>query len=105
MGLNLKRKAKRMLPGRFTIPPEVVDTANEQWALVFIRDSLYCDRPFWTLNVIDEGTRECLTTDVDNSSPALWLIKVQGRLKFLVGLPWQIRLDDSPELIAGEFVD
>lgn len=105
MGLNLKRRTKRVLPKRITVPLEVVDAANEQWALDFMHDSLYCGRPFRTLNVIDEGTRECLAIEVDTSLPASRLIRVLDRLKVERGLPRQIRLDNGPELIAGEFVD
>ena len=105
MGLNLKRRTKRVLPKRITVPLEVVDAANEQWALDFMHDSLYCGRPFRTLNVIDEGTRECLAIEVDTSLPASRLIRVLDRLKVERGLPRQIRLDNGPELITGEFVD
>ena len=95
MGLNLKRRTKRVLPKRVTVPLEVVDAANEQWALDFMHDSLYCGRPFRTLNVIDEGTRECLAIEVDTSLPASRLIRVLDRLKVERGLPRQIRLDVS----------
>ncbi len=94
MGLNLKRRTKRVLPKRITVPLEVVDAANEQWALDFMHDSLYCGRPFRTLNVIDEGTRECLAIEVDTSLPASRLIRVLDRLKVERGLPRQIRLDN-----------
>jgi putative transposase len=105
MGLNLKRRTRRVLPKRVTVPLDVVDAANTQWALDFMYDSLYCGRSFRTLNVIDEGTRECLAIEVDTSLPASRLIRVLERLKEERGLPNQIRLDNGPELIAGEFID
>ena len=105
MGLNLKRRTKRVLPKRIAVPLEVVDAPNEQWALDFMHDSLYCGRPYRTLNVIDEGTRECLAIEVDTSLPATRLIRVLERLKIERALPKQIRLDNGPELIAGVFVD
>lgn len=105
MGLNLKRRTRRVLPKRVTVPLEVVDEANIQWALDFMYDNLYCGRSFRTLNVIDEGTRECLAIEVDTSLPAARLIRVLDRLKEERGLPSQIRLDNGPELIAGEFID
>ena len=40
---------------------------NIQWALDFMHDSLYCGKRFRTLNIIDEGTRECLAIEVDTS--------------------------------------
>ena len=105
MGLNLKRRTKRILPKRIAVPLEVTDKPNEQWALDFMHDSLYCGRTFRTLNVIDEGTRECLAIEIDTSLPASRLIRVLDRLKAERSLPKQIRLDNGPELIAGEFVD
>lgn len=105
MGLNLKRRTKRVLPKRIAVPLEVTDRPNEQWALDYMHDSLYCGRTFRTLNVIDEGTRECLAIEVDTSLPASRLIRVLDRLKLERSLPKQIRLDNGPELLAGEFVD
>jgi len=57
MGLNLKRRVKRVLLMRVPKPLKVI---NKQWALDFMYDTLYCGKPFRTLNIIDEGTRECL---------------------------------------------
>ena len=105
MGLNLKRRTKRVLPKRIVVPLEVTDAPNEQWALDFMHDTLYCGRPFRTLNVIDEGTRECLAVEIDTSLPASRLIRVLEQLKQDRPLPKQIRLDNGPELIAAEFVD
>jgi hypothetical protein len=70
MGLYLERITKRVLPKRVTVPLEVVDVANEQWALDSMHDSLYCGRPFRTLTAIAEATRECLAIEVDTSLPA-----------------------------------
>lgn len=76
---------------------------NIQWALDFVHDSLYCGNRFRTLNIIDEGTRECLAIEVDTSLPALpadRVIRVLERLKNERGLPEQIRVDNGPELIS-----
>lgn len=63
---------------------------NIQWVLDFIHDSLYCGKHFRTLNIIDEGTCECLAIEVDTSLPAERVIRVLGRLKVESGLPKQI---------------
>ena len=70
MGLNLKRRTKRVLPKRVAQPLEVLEQANHQWALDLMHDTLYCGKRFRTLNVVDEGTRECLAIEVDTSLPA-----------------------------------
>lgn len=105
MGLNMKRRVKRVLPKRTPEPLTVVKQANVQWALDFVHDTLYCGKRFRTLNVIDEGTRECLRIEVDTSLPAERVIRVMEQLKAERGLPRQIRLDNGPELISAIFVD
>lgn len=105
MGLNLRRRTKRVLPKRIAQPLEVKAQPNHQWALDFMHDGLYCGRRFRTLNIIDEGTRECLAIEVDTSLPAGRVIRVLEQLKDQRGLPNQIRVDNGPELIAAEFYD
>lgn len=105
MGLNLKRRVKRQLPKRKPQPLQVVAKANEQWALDFMHDTLYCGKRFRTLNIIDEGTRECLAIEVDSSLSAARVVRVMEQLKAERGLPKQIRLDNGPEFIASIFAD
>lgn len=105
LGLNLPRRTKRVLPPRPRIPLEVIAAPNHQWALDFMHDTLYCGRRIRVLNVIDEGTRECLSIEVDTSLPALRLVRVMERLKAERGLPNQIRVDNGPELISIVFAD
>jgi putative transposase len=42
---------------------------NQVWALDFMRDTLYDERSFRTLNVIDEGNREALRIECGTSIP------------------------------------
>lgn len=103
MGLNLPRRVKRKLPKRSPKPLDVKAAVNNQWALDFMHDTLYCGKRFRTLNVIDEGTRECLAIEIDTSLPAERVIRVMEQLKEERGLPQQIRLDNGPELISDVF--
>ncbi len=103
MGLNLPRRVKRMLPKREPRPLEIKAEVNSQWALDFMHDTLYCGKRFRTLNVIHEGTRECLAIEVDSSLLAERVVWVLEQLKAERGLPRQIRLDNGPELISGTF--
>lgn len=105
MGLNLRRRVKRVLPKRMGKPLEVSLFPNQQWALDFMQDTLYCGKRFRTLNIIDEGTRECLAIEIDTSLPAGRVIRVMERLQQERGLPKQIRVDNGPELIAAVFYD
>jgi len=105
MGLNLPRRMKRVLPKRVPKPMKVVESPNYQWALDFVHDTLYCGKRFRTLNVIDEGTRECLAIEADTSLPAQRVVRVLEQLKVERGLPFQIRLDNGPELISATMAD
>ena len=105
MGLNLPRRVKRVLPKRVPRPMHVVERPNHQWALDFVHDTLYCDRRFRALNVIDEGTRECLAIETDTSLPAQRVVRVLEQLKAERGVPFQIRVDNGPELISATMAD
>ncbi|AWH89412.1 IS3 family transposase [Limnobaculum parvum] len=100
LGLNLRRRVKKILPKREKQPLSVAKMANAQWALDFMHDALYCGKRFRTLNILDEGTRECLAIEIDTSLPAERVIRVLERLKEERGLPKQIRVDNGPELIS-----
>ena len=54
-----------------------------------------------TLNVVDEGTRECLAVEVDTSLPAGRVVHVLEQLKAERGLPTQLRIDNGPALISA----
>ena len=103
MGLNKPRRIKRVLPKRLPVPLEVLPVANHQWALDFMHDSLYCGKTFRTLNIIDEGTRECLAIEVDSSLPAARVVRVLNRLKEERGLPKQIRMDNGTGVYIEHF--
>ena len=105
LDLNLPRRTKRVLPKRPLAPLQVVAQPNHQWALDFMHDTLYCGKRFRVLNVIDEGTRECLAIEVDTSLPAPRLVRVMEQLKGDRGLPKQIRVDNGPELVSSTFVE
>ena len=105
LGLNLPRHTKRVLPKRPLAPFQVVPRPNHQWALDLMHDTLYCTKRFRLFNVIDEGTRERLAIEVDASLPAPWLVRIMEQLKGDRGLPKQIRVDNSPELVSSTFVD
>ena len=70
---------------------------NAIWALDFMHDAVYGGRRFRTLNVIDEGNREGLASEVGVSIPAMRVVRVLDQLIALYGRPDQIRLDNGPE--------
>ncbi|MTC12668.1 DDE-type integrase/transposase/recombinase [Providencia stuartii] len=94
-----------MLPKREKSPLVIEKVPNVQSALDFAHDSLYCGKRFRILNIIDEGTRECLAIEVDTSLSAERVIRVLERLKVDRGVPKQIRVDNGPELISTNLLN
>lgn len=71
MKLNLPRRKKRMILTRTRQSLTVTPAVNQSWSLDFMHDALYCGKRFRTLNIIDEGVRECLDIEIDTSLPAM----------------------------------
>jgi len=67
MKLNLPRRKKKTLLTRERKPLAALALPNHSWYLDFVHDALICGKRFRTLNVIDEGVRECLAIEIDTS--------------------------------------
>lgn len=65
-----------------------------------MRDNLADGRPFRTLNIVDDFTRECLAIEVDRSLPGARVVRVLERLAATVGLPALIVVDNGPEFVS-----
>ncbi len=105
LGLNHRRKTKRRVITRERQPLEVAPVPNAVWSVDFVHDTLYSGRRFRTLNVMDEGVRECLAIEIDTSLPGARLVRTLEQLKASQGVPAAIRCDNGPELISRRFVD
>jgi putative transposase len=105
LGLNHKRRTKKRIPTRERQPLDVPAVPNAVWSLDFMHDTLYVGRRFRTLNVLDEGVRECLDIEIDTSLSGKRVVRVLERLKADRGLPEAIRCDNGPELTCQVFVD
>ena len=103
--LTLPRLAKRQLPNRLRQPLIVPDRLNEIRAFDCMADPLYGGRAFRTLNVNDEGKRECLWIEVASSIPSLRIINVLGQLNPNYGHPKALRVDNGAELTATAFTE
>jgi putative transposase len=75
-------------------PLVALPIVNQSWSLDFMHDTLYCGKRFRTLNVIDEGVRECLDIEIDTSLPASRVVRVLDRISMWRGVPKQLRLDN-----------
>lgn len=102
MKLNLPRRKKKMLLTRERQPLQVLPEVNQSWSLDFMHDTLIGGKRFRTLNVLDEGVRECLAIEVDTSLPAARVVRTLDQIADWRGYPKQLRLDNGPELISRQ---
>lgn len=105
LGLNIRVKPKKRLPGRTPKPLSVPEKANISWSLDFMSDSLECGRTFRTLNIIDDFNREGLWIEINTSLPSERVVRVLEMLTYWRGYPQQIRIDNGPELISHRLAD
>ena len=102
MKLNLPRRKKRMRLTRERQVLTIQPIANYSWSLDFMSDALYNGKRFRTLNIIDEGVRECLGIEIDTSLPAERVVRVLERISSWRGVPLQLRMDNGPEFISSK---
>lgn len=102
--LNLPRRTKKRLPQRRKVSLSVVPQSNWMWSIDFMHDSLMNGRRFRTLNILDEGVRECLSIEVDTSLPSARVVRALEQLKSWRGVPKQLRVDNGPEFISSTLV-
>lgn len=105
LGLNQMRRTKRRVAKRPRQPLQAPQRLNQVWALDFMADALYGGRKLRTLNVIDEGNRECLAIEVATSIPSVRVVRVLDELVAIHGKPKAIRMDNGTELTAGPFTE
>jgi putative transposase len=77
---------------------------GERWSMDFMADTLADGRPFRTLNIVDDFTRECHVIEIARSLPGARVVRVLDQLHLTVGLPKRIVLDNGPEF-AGRALD
>ncbi len=99
-GLAVRRKKRKQVAGANRLPRAVPVRANEQWSMDFMSDGLSSGRKFRTLNVLDDGTRECLTIEVDTSLNGDRVTRVLDRIAESRPLPKGIVVDNGPEFTS-----
>ena len=70
---------------------------NDRWAMDFMSDKLFNDRPFRILTIVDCDTRKALTTVARANFQAYQVVDELDRLARLRGKPRSIRVDNGPE--------
>jgi putative transposase len=94
-----RRQRKRRLAGDRIVLPALT-ARGQRWSMDFMRDTSADGRPFRTLDIVDDFTRECLAIEVDRSLPGARVVRVLERLEATMGLPALIVVDNGPEFVS-----
>ena len=105
-GLRVPQRRRRKRLGASTAPDRpTADAPNRVWAVDFQFDATTDGRPIKLVSIIDEHTRECLTSLVERSVTADTLIDELDRLALVRGYPAVLRCDNGPELACEAMSD
>ena len=104
-GLSIRtRSPKRRRACRYRSGRSAADGMNDVWAMDFMSDRLFDEKPFRILTVVDCFTREALATAARTNFRAYQVIDELDRLARIRGKPRSIRVDNGPEF-AGRLLD
>lgn len=105
-GLQVSRKQRKLRRlGLSTAERQRATRANHVWSWDFVEDQTENGTRFRVLTLIDEHTRECLTTHVAWSIRAVDVITVVEAAMARYGVPTHLRSDNGPEFIAYAIQD
>jgi len=101
----VERRLMRPVASRVSRPCLVICTACQAIAQQsaekdFVHHRTDDGKAFWTLNILDEHSRECLAIRVKRKLNSTEVIDALTDLFILRGVPAYIRSDNGPEFIA-----
>lgn len=82
-------------------PMTILQGPNQRWSLDFVSDALVDGRRFRILCVIDDFSRECLATVVDNSLSGERVCRELDRIALIKGYPCLVVSDNGTELTSN----
>jgi putative transposase len=104
-GLSIRtRSPKRRRACRYRSGRSLADAMNDVWSMDFMSDTLFDDRSFRILTIVDCHTREALATAARTKFRAYQVIEELDRIARHRGKPRSIRVDNGPEF-AGRLLD
>lgn len=95
-----KRGGRKRALGTRT-PLAIPQGRNQRWSLDFVSDALIDGRRFRILCVIDDFSRECLATVVDNSISGVRVARELDRIADARGYPCLVVSDNGTELTSN----
>lgn len=99
--LTVRKRGGRKRALGTRAPMTIPQGANQRWSLDFASDALLDSRRFRILCIIDDFTRECLATVVDNSISGVRVARELDRICEARGRPCMIVSDNGTELTSN----
>ncbi len=104
-GLVIRSKTpRRKRSCRYRGEREEISTPNQTWAMDFMSDTLFDNRRYRILTVVDCHSRESLAVEPRQSFRAFHVVEALDRIVRERGKPKAIRCDNGPEF-AGRVLD
>jgi len=99
--LTVRKRGGRKRALGTRAPMAIPQGPNQRWSLDFVSDSLTDGRRFRVLCVIDDFSRECLATVVDNSISGTRVSRELDRIVEHRGIPCMVVSDNGTELTSN----
>ena len=99
--LTVRKRGGRKRALGTRAPMTIPQDANQRWSLDFVSDTLMDGRRFRILCVIDDFSRECLATVVDNSLSGERVARELDAIAERRGYPCMIVSDNGTELTSN----
>tara|TARA_B100001109_G_C18805381_1_gene446952 strand:- start:27 stop:848 length:822 start_codon:yes stop_codon:yes gene_type:complete len=99
--LTVRKRGGRKRALGTRAPMAIPQDPNQRWSLDFVSDTLVDGRRFRILCVIDDFSRECLTTVVDNSISGQRVARELDTIAERRGYPLMVVSDNGTELTSN----
>jgi putative transposase len=99
-GLGIRVKRRKKLASAPRVAPLPATQPFERWSLDFLSDGLATGRRFRILTIVDNVSRVSPAIEVGVSLTGKGVVAVLERLKWTVGRPKRIAIDNGPEFIS-----
>lgn len=99
--LTVRKRGGRKRALGTRAPMAVPQDKNQRWSLDFVSDTLVDGRRFRILCVIDDFSRECLATVVDNSISGARVARELDKIAERRGYPCMVVSDNGTELTSN----